>query len=123
MKFEEIVKAFSTDPVQHDIKNYDETLFIMACGYRRKKDEMVTGVTVDKDAMNNVYCDDEDEKLQSIDIGNIVTKLMTREAILKFKEYAEADGFKINPELNVTDLTNKILNIIENNVLVEKLGE
>ena len=123
MKFEEITNVFKTDVVQHDIKNYDETLFVMACGYRREQDEMVTGVTIDKDAMNNVYCENEDEKLQPIDIGNIVTKLMVREAVLKFKEYASEDNFKINPELNVTDLTNKILHVIEDGVLVEKSGE
>ena len=123
MKFEEIVKVFSTDAVQHDIKTYEETLFIMACGYCREKDAMVTGVTIDKDAMNKVYYDDENEKLEPIDIGNIITNLMVREAVLKFKEYASEDNLKINPELNVTDLTNKILHVIEDGVLVEKSGE
>ena len=118
MKFDNIIKTFKND-CNRDIKNYDQTVFIMACGYNEKEDEMITGVTIDKDAVNKVY-GQENEKLDQIDIGVTITKLMLREAILKFKEYASSDGYKINKTLNVTALTNKILLSIEDTVLVPK---
>ena len=85
----------------------------------KKKDEIVTGVTIDKDAVNKIY-GQENEKLDPIDIGVTVTKLMLREAILKFKEYASSDGYKINESFDVTELTDKILLSIEDAVLVPK---
>ena len=118
MKFDNIIKTFKND-CNRDIKNYDETVFIMACGYNEKEDEMFTGVTIDKDAVNKIY-GQENEKLDPIDIGVTITKLMLREAILKFKEYASSDGYKINESLDVTELTNKILLSIEDTVLVPK---
>ena len=45
MKFDKIIETFKND-CNRDIKNYSETIFIMACGYREKKDEIVTGVTI-----------------------------------------------------------------------------
>ena len=117
MDFNKIVKTFKND-CNRDIKNYDETVFIMACGYNEKEDEMVTGVTIDKDAVNKIY-GQENEKLDQIDIGVTITKLMLREAILKFEEYASSDGYKIS-EFDVTELTNKILLSIEDTVLVPK---
>ena len=42
------------------------------------------------------------------------------QAILKYKEYASSDGYKINESLNVSELTNKILLSIEDAVLVPK---
>ena len=118
MKFNDIVKKFKND-CNREIKNYDETIFIMACGYKEEGDEIFTGVTVDKDAVNRIYSQ-ENEKLDQIDIGVTITKLMLREAILKFKEYASSDGYKINESLDVTELTNKILLSIEDAVLVPK---
>ena len=118
MKFDKIIETFKND-CNREIRDYNETVFIMACGYREKKDEIVTGVTIDKDAVNKIY-GQENEKLDPIDIGVTITKLMLREAILKFKEYASSDGYKINESLNVTELTNKILLSIEDAVLVPK---
>ena len=118
MKFDKIIETFKND-CNREIRDYNETVFIMACGYREKNDEIVTGVTIDKDAVNKIY-GQENEKLDPIDIGVTITKLMLREAILKFKEYASSDGYKINESLNVTELTNKILLSIEDAVLVPK---
>ena len=118
MKFNEIIKTFKND-CNRDITDFNETVLFMACGYKEKEDEIVTGVTIDKDAVNKIY-GQENEKLDPIDIGLIVTKLMLREAILKFKEYASSDGYKINESLDVTELTNKILLSIEDAVLVPK---
>ena len=118
MKFDKIIKTFKND-CNHYIANYNETVFIMACGYKEKEDEMVTGVTIDNDAVNKIF-GQENEKLDQIDIGITVIKLMLREAILKFKEYAYSDGYEINESLNVTELTNKILLSIEDIVLVPK---
>ena len=118
MKFNEIIKTFKND-CNRDITDYNETVLFMACGYKAKEDEIVTGVTIDKDAVNKIY-GQENEKLDPIDIGVTVTKLMLREAILKFEEYAYSDGYKINKSFDVTDLTNKILLSIEDAVLVPK---
>lgn len=118
MKFDNIIKTFK-NYCNRDIKNYDETVFIMACGYNEKEDEMITGVSIDKDAVNKIY-GQENEKLDPIDIGVTITKLMLQEAILRFKENASSDGYKINESLDVTELTNKILLLIEDTVLVPK---
>ena len=118
MELDKIIKTFKND-CNRDITDYDETVLFMACGYKEKEDELVTGVTIDKDAVNKIY-GQENEKLNPIDIGITITKIMLREAILKFKEYASEDGYKINESFDVTELTNKILSSIEDAVLVPK---
>ena len=117
MKFDKIIEEFKNDG-DHDISNYDESVLIMACGYRREKDELVTGVTIDKEILNDVYYGESDKKLPPIDIGIAVSKLMVREAICTFKEYASEDGYVIN-EFDVTDLMSKILKLIDETVLVK----
>lgn len=117
MKFDKIIEEFKNGG-NHDISNYDETILIMACGYRREKDEMVTGVTIDKETLNEIYYGESDKKLLPIDIGIAASKLMVREAICTFKEYASEDGYIIN-DFDVTDLMCKILSLIDETVLVK----